>query len=359
MYHLAGGPLLASMTSPSTGDGGVPPTGSGVPAPFAVTAPPNLTLGKDRAGSTSFTITNLTGHPVKARLVPRGQNGAGDDWLSVIGPAEIPLAIASTVVAKIQVTVPADAPAGECTLHLQVVVEDDTERVTGQSVSFTVPPPVPEKKFRWLIVAIAAALVVVVGGGLALLALWDDDELVADPVGTPTSIIPTSAPTTPGPALPRNVQPPSTKGSPIVGKSLLASQGQWSDASKFSFQWVRCGTSSVRSCAAIGGATDKFYKPVVKDAGQLLRIRVSASSEVGTASAHSAPAGPVLAVAPAVKGLPIAAAIATAKKAGLKLQIPATVNKCPVVAKQSPQPGSAMPVTQPIKVTLSPLVVKC
>ena len=60
---------------------------------------------------------------------------------------------------------------------------------------------------------------------------------------------------------------------------------------------------------------------MVADAGKVLRFRVTPTNEVGTANAHSAPTGPVLAVAPTVQGLPIAAAIAMAKRAGLKVKI--------------------------------------
>lgn len=343
------------------GDSGVPPGGSGA-APFAVTAPPQLSLGKDRSGRTSFTITNLTGRPVKARLTPRGQNGAADEWLSVAGPTEVPMAIASTLVAEVQVAVPPEASAGDCTLYLQVVAEDDTERVSGQSVSFTVPPPLPtEKKFPWLIVAIAAAIVVVVGGGLALLFLRDTEPAVADPVGTPTSAAPSNAPSSPQSRirLPRNFQPPSINGSATVGKKLQALEGEWRYATTFAFQWVRCGTASLQTCTSIAGATGKTYLPVVADAGKVLRFRVTATNEGGTANSFSEPKGPVLAVVPKVQGLPLAAAIAVAKSAGLTVKTAGVTTSCPVVSKQSPAPGKAVPVTQVITVTLHPILQKC
>ncbi len=137
--------------------------------PFAVTAPPDLTLGADRAGSTTFIVTNLTGRPVRARMVPRGRDGAEDGWMAVVGDREVPMGIAATATVNVSVTVPAEAPGGRHLLVLEVVPEDDTESVTGQAVTFTAPPGSPvevQPKRRWLKVVL-----IVVGSLLALIGL--------------------------------------------------------------------------------------------------------------------------------------------------------------------------------------------
>jgi hypothetical protein len=60
------------MTIPASGDVSVPGVADIGAQLFAVTAPSELTLAADRTGSTSFTVTNLTGRPVKVRLIPHG-----------------------------------------------------------------------------------------------------------------------------------------------------------------------------------------------------------------------------------------------------------------------------------------------
>jgi hypothetical protein len=140
----------------------------GAPAPFAVTAPPELKLGPTRAGTTTFTVTNLTGRPVRARMIPRGQNGAADAWTAVVGETEVPMGVAVTVTVDVSVTVPETAPGGTYQLVLDAVLEEDTEKFTRQSVSFTVPsPPAAVKKdWRWLRLPL-----MILGGLLALIGL--------------------------------------------------------------------------------------------------------------------------------------------------------------------------------------------
>jgi hypothetical protein len=141
----------------------------GAPAPFTVTAPPELMLGPTRAGTTTFTVTNLTGRPVRARMIPRGQNGAADAWMAVNGETEVPMGVATTVTVNVSVTVPETAPGGTYTLLLDVVPEDDTETVIGQSVSFTAPPPTPvvvKRDWHWL-----RLVLIIVAGLLALIGL--------------------------------------------------------------------------------------------------------------------------------------------------------------------------------------------
>ena len=144
---------------------------SGGAAPFAVTAPPDLTLASDRTGTTTFTVTNLTGRPVKARLIPKGASGAENSWVAVVGPTEVPMGVAATITVDLRVVVPEAAPGGEHLLVLEVVAEDDTETVTGQSVAFTASgPQAPadgtKPKRRWLRI-----LLIALGCLLALIGL--------------------------------------------------------------------------------------------------------------------------------------------------------------------------------------------
>lgn len=139
------------------------------PAPFSITAPPEVKLSAERVGTTTFTVTNLTGRPLRARMIPRGQAGAEDSWMSVVGDPEVPMGIAATVTVDVKITVPPSAPGGQHLLVLQVVPEDDTESVTGQAVGFTAPPPQPvevKPKRRWLRVVL-----IIIGSLLALIGL--------------------------------------------------------------------------------------------------------------------------------------------------------------------------------------------
>jgi PASTA domain-containing protein len=181
------------MTIPPTGDievSGVPNIGAQL---FAVTAPAELTLAANRTGSTSFTVTNLTGRPVKVRLIPRGQAGALDAWLSVVGAKEVPMAVGATITATVQVQVPPEVPAGAHGLLLEVVPEDNTESVTGQSVAFAVPPvTVTRKRFPWWILIVAAVgMALIIGLVVFLLTRGDRPGQPQPEASTLTSIAPT------------------------------------------------------------------------------------------------------------------------------------------------------------------------
>ncbi|GAA2095452.1 hypothetical protein GCM10009841_06580 [Microlunatus panaciterrae] len=131
--------------------------------PFTVTAPAELKLAPDRTGTTTFTVTNLTGRPVRARLMPRGDRGAETFSFAVVGGAEIPMSVGSTITADVRVVVPPTAPAGQHLLILEVVAEDDTETVVGQSVAFSVGAPSvvpvrPRRKYHWLRIALIVLL---------------------------------------------------------------------------------------------------------------------------------------------------------------------------------------------------------
>ncbi|MBM7800543.1 PKD repeat protein [Microlunatus panaciterrae] len=147
--------------------------------PFAVTASaPEILLGPNRRGEAAFTVTNLTGRPVRVRMMPRGRDGAKDDWMSVlVGTAEVPMAevpmgMGATATVNVRIAVPTDIGAGPYTLVLEVVAEDDTERpVIGQSVAFTVPAdsgPRNAHHLPWAIMAIGAGALILTGLAIAL-----------------------------------------------------------------------------------------------------------------------------------------------------------------------------------------------
>jgi PASTA domain len=176
------------MTIPASGDVGVPGVADIGAQFFAVTAPPELTLAADRTSSTIFTITNLTGRPVKVRLLARGQGGAPDAWFSVVGPSEVPMAVAATITATVQVRVPPEVPAGSHSLLLMVVAEDSMESVTGQSVAFTVPAALvtTRKRLPWWILIVAAVVLALIIG-LVVFFLTRGDGTATPPEPQPPS----------------------------------------------------------------------------------------------------------------------------------------------------------------------------
>jgi hypothetical protein len=82
---------------------------------------------------------------------------------------------------------------------------------------------------------------------------------------------------------------PSIDGTPRVGATLTARNGEWGGTQPitFAYQWRRC-TNAAGSCTDIAGATAKTYVVVTADVGHRLRVLVKATNSVGSASALSA-----------------------------------------------------------------------
>ncbi len=93
------------------------------------------------------------------------------------------------------------------------------------------------------------------------------------------------------PAGPSNATAPSISGTPRRRVSLRAGLGSWNPApSGYAIQWQR---ASGGAFADISGAEGSSYTPVKADEHGYLRIVVSARNASGSASAVSAPVGPV------------------------------------------------------------------
>jgi hypothetical protein len=88
------------------------------------------------------------------------------------------------------------------------------------------------------------------------------------------------------PAPPANSSPPVISGNAMVGQTLSASTGSWSEnPTGYSYQWQRCSAEG-EECETITGATNSGYLLAGADAGATIRAQVSASN----ASGSSAPA---------------------------------------------------------------------
>lgn len=93
-----------------------------------------------------------------------------------------------------------------------------------------------------------------------------------------------------GSARPRNSEPPTISGSPVLGATQTADPGTWSGTQPitFSYQWRSCNRDG-GSCSSITGATAKTYVTRQSDVGRTLRVRVTARNSIGDETATSAP----------------------------------------------------------------------
>src|SRR5687768_9327528 len=103
----------------------------------------------------------------------------------------------------------------------------------------------------------------------------------------------------PAPSPPENTKAPEIAGTPRVGQTLTAQEGNWKGTAPitFAFQWLRCDAQGA-NCANITGATAKTYAVTAADLGRRLRVRVTARNAAGSATATSNPTVVVTAAAP-------------------------------------------------------------
>lgn len=93
---------------------------------------------------------------------------------------------------------------------------------------------------------------------------------------------------------PVNTGEPLISGSAVEGSTLTTSPGTWSGTSiTYAYRWVRCdaggGLPDGSDCPSIPGATSSSYTLAADDIGRRLRVQVTASNAVGTASVASNP----------------------------------------------------------------------
>jgi hypothetical protein len=118
----------------------------------------------------------------------------------------------------------------------------------------------------------------------------------------------------PSPNAPQNVSPPTISGDTSAGSTLTASPGSWNGSQPMSFryQWEICGANG-NACHDVNGASGTTYQAKSGDAGNTLRVRVTASNSNGTATETSAPTARISSTpAPAPTGCPKLAAGAAA-----------------------------------------------
>lgn len=89
-------------------------------------------------------------------------------------------------------------------------------------------------------------------------------------------------------AAPVTTAPPGVSGTPTVGQTLTGSDGSWSNTpTSFAYQWLRCNGGG-NNCASVANGTQNTYTLVGADAGNTMRVRVTATNADGSNSAQSA-----------------------------------------------------------------------
>ncbi len=88
---------------------------------------------------------------------------------------------------------------------------------------------------------------------------------------------------------PQNTGLPSISGPARVGRQLIGADGTWtgSQPMSFSYQWLRCTSTSSTSCSSIANAAQKTYVATTADVGLRLRIQVTATNAAGSSPAIS------------------------------------------------------------------------
>ncbi len=90
-------------------------------------------------------------------------------------------------------------------------------------------------------------------------------------------------------APPANTAPPTISGSPRETSTLTAANGTWSGTPpvSFAYEWRRCDTGGL-NCVPIPSATAQTYPLVTADVGSTIRVAVTGSNVLGSATATSA-----------------------------------------------------------------------
>ena len=92
---------------------------------------------------------------------------------------------------------------------------------------------------------------------------------------------------------PVNTSQPTISGQTVVGDTLTAANGSWSNGpTGYSYQWQDCDSSGT-NCSNISGATNSSYKLASGDAGDTIAVVVTASNSAGSGQATSAATGVV------------------------------------------------------------------
>lgn len=148
---------------------------------FTITTPsPRVTVDGDRHASVPFTVENGSGRALDVQAVTMPVDGANPAWFTVAAPTIVHLDAGGRTTYRVEVQVPAAAPAGDYAFLLVAsdVLDPEDRYTNGPQVAFRIeakPKPVPVTDAGYVPTFLGAfagdvVLVVVVGliaGGIA------------------------------------------------------------------------------------------------------------------------------------------------------------------------------------------------
>jgi hypothetical protein len=92
---------------------------------------------------------------------------------------------------------------------------------------------------------------------------------------------------------------PAVSGTAASGATLTTTNGTWSGSGiTYTYEWLRCTTSSASTCSEIAGATARTYVLGSADVGKNVRSRVIATNNAGGSMAGANPTATIAAPAP-------------------------------------------------------------
>ena len=134
-----------------------------MPDPFIVSTPTTtISLPETRTAQIAVTVSNVSGHPIRARLKAVPQPPAEPAWIDIGTVPERDFAVGATENFLVTTTVPPATPPGTYLFRTDAVGEQnpDDDFAQGPTIALTVAAAErPARRFPWWIV-IAAAVVV-------------------------------------------------------------------------------------------------------------------------------------------------------------------------------------------------------
>lgn len=160
-----------------------------MPSIFAISTATSTIPVADRRGQAIFTVANTSPRAVRVRARVVAQQAVARPWLTIVGEAERPFAVAEVQQYSVQIAAPPDAPAGTYSFRLVVVAEDrpDEDYTEGPTVAFELAPAPARPPFPWpwLAAALAGLLLVAIAIIIALVLNASPEPPAPTPAPTP------------------------------------------------------------------------------------------------------------------------------------------------------------------------------
>lgn len=139
---------------------------------FEITTPENhIRLDGSRAGSATFTLANLSGHALRARITVTAEPPIAQPWLSISGASERIIDAGAVVAVDVQIAAPTSAAPGRYVFSVGAADTDRPDDTFSESpsVSFDVAEVRPPK-INPLLIIVPVIVVVAIVLAIALLS---------------------------------------------------------------------------------------------------------------------------------------------------------------------------------------------